>query len=107
MRQTIFLRVDRSGVRAMTKSLPSLYKDEIIVKLNVDVDNKVFGVPTIEQTVVVRDWGSDIDVKDVEFKQSIITEEEAAIIRERRLERMREILTEQGYTVTKEESQEK
>jgi len=103
MRQTIFLRVDRRGVQGMTKSLPGLYKDEIIVKLNVEVADKAFGVPTIEQNVVVNDWSSDIDVQDVEFKQNIITADEAQIIRERRIERMKEILETQGYTITKEE----
>jgi hypothetical protein len=104
MRQTIYLRVDRRGVQGMTKSLPGLYKDEIIVKLNVEVADKAFGVPTIEQDVVVNDWSSDIDVQDVEFNQNIITAEEAKIIRERRLERMKEILETQGYEVIKMEA---
>lgn len=103
MRETIYLRVDRRGVQGMTKKLPGLYKDEIIVKVNVQVADKAFGVPTIEQNVVVNDWSADIDMKDVEFNQNIITAEEAEIIRERRLTRMREILEGQGYTITKED----
>lgn len=105
MRQVLYLRVDRRGVQGMTKSLPNLYKDEIIVKLNLEVNDKAFGVPTVEQNVVVNDWASDIDVQDVQFKQSVITKEEAELIRERRLERMREILTEQGYTITPPETE--
>jgi len=103
MKELIYLRVDRSGVKGMTKKAPSIYKDEIIVKLNIEVDNKAFGVPTIEQNVVVNDWSSDIDVKDVAFEQHIITQEEANMIRERRLARMKEILEGQGYQITKPE----
>ena len=103
MKQTIYLRADRRGVIAMTKSLPGLYKDEIIIKVNVEVADKVFGNPVIEQKVVVTDWASDIDVQDVQMNQSIITQQEADMIRERRLERMREILESQGYTITKED----
>ena len=51
MRQTLYLRVDRRGVQGMTKSMPNLYKDEIIVKLNLEVNDKAFGVPPID-----RDW---------------------------------------------------
>lgn len=87
----------------MTKSMPNIYKDEIIVKLNLEVADKVFGVPTIEQSVVVNDWSSDIDIQDVAFEKHIITEDEAGMIRERRLERMKEVLESQGYQVTKEE----
>jgi|JI6StandDraft_1071083.scaffolds.fasta_scaffold315909_1 hypothetical protein len=103
MKQTIYLRADRRGVIGMTKGLPSLYKDEIIIKVNVEVADKVFGNPVIEQKVVVQDWASDIDVQDVQMHQNIITQEEAEMIREKRLERMREILENQGYTITKEE----
>lgn len=105
MRQTIYLRVDRRGVQGMTKSMPSLYKDEIIVKVNLEVNDKAFGAPTVEQDVVVNDWSSDIDVQDVEFNQNIITQEEANMIRERRLERMKEILETQGYEITKKEDE--
>lgn len=105
MKQLIYLRVDRRGVQGMTKSMPSLYKDEIVVKLNLEVDDKAFGTPTIEQHVVINDWSSDIDVQDVRFEQNIITQEEADMIRERRLERMKEILESQGYKISKEEEE--
>lgn len=106
MNQTIYLVADRGGVKRMTKSLPSIYKDEIVIKVNVTVAPKAFGTPVIEQDVVVNDWASDIDIQDVEFARNIITKEEADMIRERRLERMKEILETQGYTITKDEDAE-
>lgn len=105
MKQTIYLRADRRGVIAMTKSIPGLYKDEIIIKVNVEVADKVFGNPVIEQKVTVTDWASDIDVQDVQMNQSIITQQEADMIRERRLERMKEILQSQGYNITRNEDE--
>lgn len=103
MKQTIYLRADRRSVISMTKSMPGVYKDEIVIKVNVEVDNKVFGTPVIEQSVHVIDWASDIDVKDVRLEQNVITEAEAAMIRESRLERMREVLEGQGYSITRNE----
>ena len=104
MKQTIYLRADRRGVIAMTKSLPSLYKDEIIIKVNVEVADKVFGNPVIEQKVTVTDWASDIDIQDVQMNQAIITQQEADMIRERRLERMKEVLESQGFVVSRDEA---
>lgn len=90
----------------MTKSMPGVYKDEIVIKVNVSVDDKVFGTPVIEQNVHVVDWASDIDVKDVRLEQNVITEAEAAMIRESRLARMKEILEEQGYNISRDETEE-
>ncbi len=103
MKQTIYLRADRRSVINMTKSMPGVYKDEIVIKVNVEVDDTVFGTPVIEQNVHVVDWAKDIDVKDVRLEQNIITKEEADMIRESRLERMREVLEAQGYTISREE----
>ena len=90
----------------MTKSMPGVYKVEIVIKVNVSVDDKVFGTPVIEQNVHVVDWASDIDVKDVRLEQNVITEAEAAMIRESRLARMKEILEEQGYNISRDETEE-
>lgn len=103
MKDVIYLRVSRRKVEAMTKSMPGLYKGDIPVKLTITVDDKAFREPVIEQTVEINDWQEGIDIADVELKQSVITPEEAALIRERRLDKMREILQENGYTVSKED----
>lgn len=106
MKKTIYLRVDRHNVLGMSKTMPSIYKDEIVVKLNLEVKDKVFGSPVIEQNVTVVDWASNIDIQDVEFSKSIITEQEAQMIRERRLQRMKEILESQGFTVVEKSGDE-
>lgn len=109
MKETIYLTISRSKVERMTKNLPSLYKGEIPVKLIIEVEDKAFREPVIEKHVIINDWTEGIDIADVEFKESVITEEEASIIRERRLEKMRNILEEQGYQIIKpeQESEEK
>lgn len=86
MKQTIYLRADRRGIQGMTKSMPSLYKDEIVLKVNVEVADQAFGDPVIEQNVVVNAWAKDIDIQDVAFEQHVITQEEADMIRDRRHE---------------------
>lgn len=106
MREVIYLVVSRNKVERMTKKLPDVYRGETVVKLDVTVDPKAFQPPTLDQHVVVNDWRDNIDLEDVQFNGNIITEEEAQIIRERRIAKMAEILKEQGYSVTKDESDE-
>jgi len=101
MKDVIYLVCNSEKVESMRKTLPDLRKGEICVKLTVEVDPKAFGSPTVEKKVYVEDWKRGIDLEDVEFRKNIITEEEAKMIREKRLERMEEILISQGYTVKK------
>jgi len=104
MEDTIYLVCNRERVDYMRRNLPPLRRGEILVKLNVEVEDGVFGVPTIEKHVFVEDWQKGIDIKDVEFDQDIITGEEAEMIRQHRLEQMKTILEEQGYQVTEPEA---
>lgn len=99
MNETIWLAVDRRGVNRMTKKLPSLQRGEIPIKLEVTVEPSAFSTPTLVRTVHVEDWRQGVDISDVEFKETTITEEEAALIRARRLEKMAEVLQNNGYVV--------
>ena len=101
MKETIFLIVSRNKVEDMRKNLPRLSKGQIPIKLNVEVKPNAFTEPTIERDVIVEDWNHEIDVHDVLFEKSTITQKEADIIKENRLKRMQEILQEHGYEVTK------
>jgi hypothetical protein len=100
MKETIWLAVDQRGVNRMTKKLPSLNRGEIPIKLEVIVEPSAFTTPTLVRTVHVEDWRQGVDISDVEFKETTITEDEAALIRARRLEKMAEILTDHGFGVT-------
>jgi len=101
MKDIIYLVCNNQKVEGMRKTLPDLRKGEICIKLTVEVESKAFGSPTIEKKIYVEDWRHGIDLEDVEFRQNIITEEEAQMIREKRLARMEQILKSQGYTVKK------
>ena len=103
IKDTIYLTVASNGVQTMRKSYAGCKKNEIVVKLNIEVDEKAFTPPTIEQYVVVNDWSKGVDIEDVQFEKQYITEEEADLIREKRLLKMQSILQEQGYSVTKED----
>ncbi len=105
MKDVVYLVCNQQKVVRMTKNLPDLYRGEIPVKLTVTVPKEAFGTPTLDQEIYVEDWRKGIDLEDVEFKHNIITQEEAETIRQRRLERMQEILEAQGYEVTKPESE--
>jgi hypothetical protein len=100
VKEVIYLAISRHRVERMTKNLPDLKRGEIPVKLIVDVDNGAFGPPVLEQHVRITDWRDGIDIADVDFREAIITEAEAEVIRARRLEAMRKVLEGQGYTVT-------
>jgi hypothetical protein len=106
VKETIYLRVSPQRVEGMTKSLPSLNRGEIPVKLVVEVDPSAFREPVLERHVQVTDWREGIDIADIDLRESVITEAEAQMIRDRRLAQMRKILEEHGYEVTAAEPQE-
>lgn len=101
MKETIFLIVSRNKVEDMRKNLPRLSRGQIPIKLNIEVKPNAFTEPTIERDIVVEDWNHDIDLQDVLFEKSTITEKEAELIKANRLSRMQEILQQHGYEVTK------
>lgn len=106
MKDTIYLTVARNGVQSMRKSYQGAPRGQAVIKLNVTVDENAFKPPILEQSVVVSDWSDNIDMEDVKFERNIITEEEAQVVKQRRLEKMREILEAQGYTVTEKSGDE-
>jgi len=100
VKEDIWLKVDRTRVVGMYKSLPHCGRNEIPVKVVVEVEESAFREPTIERHIKITDWRDGIDLADVELHEAVITEEEAQLIRDRRLAQMRAILTERGYVVT-------
>ncbi len=100
MRETIFLVVTRRGIDRMTKRMPQLAKGEIPVKLSVTVEDSAFREPVLEREVTVSDWREGLDLADVDFTETFITEDEAEIIRARRLAAMQGMLESRGYQVT-------
>ena len=103
--ETVYLILNQHGVDRMTKRLPTVGRDEVPVRLHVKIDHKAFQTPVLERTVEIVNWRGGIDLEDVQFTGTYITEEEAEIIRARRLAKMREILETQGYTVTHPEDE--
>jgi hypothetical protein len=88
----------------MTKNLPATSRGEIPVKLHVTIEEGAFREPVIAKEVVINDWREGIDMADVEFEWLSITEEEAEVIRGRRLEKMKSILESNGYSIQKVEA---
>lgn len=106
MKHTIFLVANERGVQRMTKSLPSLNRGEVPIKVDVTIEPGAFRTPVISKEIYIADWREGIDIDDVEFKQSVITQTEADMIRAARMEKMKEILETQGYTISKPEVEE-
>lgn len=106
MKDTIFLVVSGQGVKRMTKNMPWTDRGEVPVKLTVTVEDTALREPVISQEITINDWQAGIDIVDVEFKESVITPQEADLIRQRRLERMKEVLENQGYKVEVPETEE-
>ena len=107
MKDVLFLVCNREKVEYMRKTLPDIKRGEILVKLSMEVAPKAFGSPTIEKQIYVEDWKEGIDIEDVEFRKNTITKEEAELIKTKRIEKMKQILENQGYVVEKPEKKEK
>lgn len=105
MRESIYLRVSRNKVEGMTKNLPYINRGEVPIKLTIEVKDSAFKEPVIAKEVTIEDWQEGTDLADVQFEGSIITQEEADKIKQMRLDRMAQILQEQGYEVTKSETE--
>lgn len=106
MKDIIYLRVSRKKVEGMTKTLPYVQRGEVPVKIAIEVADDAFKEPTIFKEVTIEDplAGTDI-AADIHFEGSVITEAEAEQIKKQRMDRMAEVLREQGYEVTKLEQE--
>jgi len=106
MKDTIYLICTPTGVDRMRKSSSSaqdLRKNEIPVKLNIEIDSENWRPPFIEKKIIVNRWDKGIDVEDVHFEGNYVTEEEAEMIREGRIQKHIEMLESQGYEVRRKE----
>lgn len=99
MKQISFLYADSWGVNRMSKNLGLVKKGEIPIKVEVEIEESAFREPIVEKKILVSDWRQGVDIADVDFKETFITEEEAAKIRQMRFEKMSEILKGQGYEI--------
>jgi hypothetical protein len=68
MKDTIYLAINRTGVVRMTKRPPSLYRDEVGVKLTVQVPDASFRPSLLEAT---------LEVSEAAIIQPVVTVEEA------------------------------
>lgn len=55
MKDVIYLVVNANQVVRMTKTLPSLKRGEVPIKVSVSVDDNAFSTPTISREVIVTD----------------------------------------------------
>lgn len=104
MREVIYLTASRNGISStVRKNLPTnLGRGEVPIKVTVDIAADAFAPPVIEQTITIENPYRGIDLEDVHFNGSTITEGEAELIRQKRLEKAAQILKANGYTVEKE-----
>jgi hypothetical protein len=100
MKDTIWLKCDKAGVRGMTKGMPDTRRGEIAVKLVIEVQDGAYTPPVAEQHVTISDWREGTNLPDVDLREAVITEDEAQVIRDLRIAAMRQVLEERGFTVT-------
>lgn len=101
MKQTIFLYATQNGIaNRVTRELGRVERGQIPIKLELEIEETAFREPVIEKYVKIEDWRQGVDIADVDFKETFITEDEAAMIRQARFDKMSEILKRQGYTVS-------
>lgn len=103
MKETIYLTASRNGVgKTVRKSLPSnVGRGEVPIKVTIEISNDAFAPPVLEQYIKIEDPYKGIDLEDVHFSGSTITEAEAEVIRQRRLDKAASILQANGYKVEK------
>jgi hypothetical protein len=104
MTDTIYLICSKDKVERMVKtkrSATDVYKGEIPIKLKLTIPQENWRPPFIEKEIIVNRWDENIDIEDVDFDGQFVTEQEAEKIREMRLQKMKDVLENQGYTVTK------
>lgn len=104
MKEVIYLTASRSGVGStVRKNLPTnLGRGEVPIKVVVEIAADAFAPPVIEQSIYIENPYKGIDLEDVHFEGSTITEPEAELIRQKRLEKAANILKANGYTVEKD-----
>lgn len=104
MKEVIFLTASRHGVSStVRKNLPTnLSRGEVPIKVTVNIADDAFAPPVIEQAINIENPYKGIDLEDVHFNGSVITEAEAELIRQKRLEKAANILKANGYTVEKD-----
>jgi hypothetical protein len=107
MKEIIYLTASRSGIDgSVRKNLPiNLRRGEVPIKVVVQIADDAFAPPVIEQHISIQNPYKGIDLEDVHFEGSTITEGEAEIIRRKRLEKAASILEANGYTVTQPASE--
>lgn len=99
MIETIYLKIDRYGVKTMTKSLPKLNKNEYPLKLNIEVKNDAFREPMMVKDIVITDWRQGLAFPDVDLKNLTITQAEADKIVAQREAQLVEDLRAKGYNI--------
>src|SRR4051812_11570013 len=107
MKEVIYLVASPSGVGTTAyKNLPrNIRRDEVAIKVHVDIAPDAFAPPVLEQTISIENPYRGIDLADVHFKGDTITEDEAEVIRKRRLKKAAEILRANNYEVTEPEAE--
>jgi hypothetical protein len=106
MREVIYLAASKYGVRGMWKNMPSLQRGEIPIKISLEIEERAFREPSIQQEIIITDWREGIDIPDADIHELVITQEEAEIIKARRLEAMVGILKAKGYDILPPDTQE-
>lgn len=105
MKEVVYLTVSTLGVGpTVRKNLPTnLNRGEVPIKVTVEIAPNAFAPPLIEQIIKIENPYKGIDLEDVHFVGDTITEAEAEVIRQRRLDKAASILRANGYNVQKEE----
>jgi len=109
MKTDIYLIANKKGIDRMVKSAKAalnLNRGEIPIKLIVEVPDENWKSPFPEKSIRVDRWDNGVDIEDIQFEGDFVTEEEAVLIREKRLEKIKETLEHNGYEVTKKEDEE-
>jgi hypothetical protein len=107
MKEVIYLTATRNGISGtVRKNLPTnLQRGEVPIKVTVEIASDAFAPPVIEQHISIQNPYKGIDLEDVHFEGTVITESEAEAIRQKRLEKAAGILRANGFKVEEPEAE--
>jgi hypothetical protein len=101
MIDTLFLTVSKYSIEKIHKREPSCWpKDGAVVRLDVEVEPGAIQMPTLVQSVRVRDWRDGLSTAGLKIPVRFITEHDAVTVITEVLSQMHQTLERAGYSVT-------
>ena len=76
MKESSYLIIGKTGIRAVRKTKPQLNWDEIACKITLDIPDELFKRPHIEAVISVKDVPNDVFCPDIVLNTKELIEQQ-------------------------------